>query len=363
MASVRLDRRYAVIMAGGVGTRFWPLSREARPKQLLALTADHSMLAETALRLRGTVPAENILVATATRYRREVARALPELPAANILCEPVGRNTAPCIGWSALEVVSRRSDAVMAVLPADHVISPVATFKADLRVAFSSADSLDRLLTFGIRPTGPATGYGYIKAGKRLPGPGAVRGVARFCEKPSLAHAKRFVAAGNYYWNAGMFVWKAQTILEELEHWLPKLHRGLMKMQAARRSGRIPQAIVNKVYPRLPGISIDYGVMERSRRAAVATAHFKWNDIGSWDAVGALWPKDSHGNASRGNLLSVDATNNIIAVDGRDVALVGVDNLAIIDSGDALLICRRDRSQDVRRVVNALRARGRKDLL
>ncbi len=363
MASVRLDRRYAVIMAGGVGTRFWPLSREARPKQLLALAGPRSMLAETALRLRGTVPLDNILVATAKRYQRQVARELPGLPARNILCEPVGRNTAPCIGWSALEVAARTPDAVMAVLPADHVITPASVFKRELGRAFAEADSLERLLAFGVRPTGPATGYGYIKAGPRLGRGGRVRSVARFCEKPGLAKAKRFVADGNYYWNAGMFVWSAATILEEIERWLPELHRGLARMEAARRRGRIPQAAIDRIYPKLPGISIDYGVMERSRRAAVVAAGFDWNDIGSWDAVADLWPKDADGNASTGRLLSVDAHDNIVASEGRDVALVGVDGLAVIDSGDALLVCRRDKSQEVRRVVDALRARRRKDLL
>ena len=192
---------------------------------------------------------------------------------------------------------------------------------------------------------------------------GAARNVDRFCEKPSLARAKRFVAAGNYYWNAGMFVWRATTVLEELARWLPKVHRGLERMEAARRRGRIPQSAIDKAYPSLPDISIDYGVMERSRRAAVIEARFQWNDIGSWDAVGELWPKDAHGNASRKPLLSIDASNNIVAVDGREVALVGVADLAIIDSGDALLVCRRDRSQEVRRVVEALRSGRRKDLL
>ncbi len=363
MSSVRLQRRYAVIMAGGVGTRFWPMSREARPKQLLSLTGPQSMLAETVRRLRGAVPAENIMVVTGKRYRRDVAKALPELPARNILCEPVGRNTAPCIGWSALEVAARRPDAVMAGLPAHHVNAPAPVFRKYLARAVAEADSLDRLLTFGIRPDGPATGYGYIKAGNRLVRGGAARNVDRFCEKPSLARAKRFVAAGNYYWNAGMFVWKATTVIEELARWLPKVHRGLERMEAARRRGRIPQSVIDKAYPGLPDISIDYGVMERSRRAAVIEARFQWNDIGSWDAVGELWPKDAHGNASRKPLLSVDASNNIVAVDGREVALVGVADLAIIDSGDALLVCRRDRSQEVRRVVEALRSGRRKDLL
>ncbi len=363
---VAKERRFAVIMAGGVGSRFWPWSRELRPKQLLALAGRRSMVAETVARLRGVVRPENILVVTNRRLVGAMARDLPELPRGSILGEPAGRNTAPCIGWATLEVLHRRPDAVMAVLPADHVIAPRAKFHSDLLAGFAVADRAGQLVTFGIRPTEPATGYGYIRAGRVLAGHGEARRVGGFVEKPTLALAKRYVDSGRYYWNSGMFVWRADVLWTELGEHLPGLARALKGMERARKSGvraQIPRKDLDRVYPRLESISIDYGVLERSRSVAMLPATFSWSDIGSWDATAALWPADEAGNASRDPLLAIDSAGNVVATRGKRVALLGVNDLVVVDAGDVLLVCPRARCQDVRRIVSRLGERGWRELL
>jgi len=355
---VEPSRRYAVVMAGGVGTRFWPWSRESSPKQLLALTSSRSMLAETIERLAGLVPPANILVVTGRRYRRQVLAASPSLTAANVLGEPIGRNTAPCIGWATLEVLRRCPDAVTAVLSADHVLGGARAFGRDLERAFTLADRQQRLVTFGIPPSGPATGYGYLRAGHLVQGAAPAREVDAFVEKPNLATARRYVSSGKYFWNSGMFVWRADVIWRELSAHLPDLAAALEAMNRGRRRGGIAAATLDRAWPRLPSISIDYGVLERSRHVAMLPASFSWTDIGSWDAVSGLWPTDAAGNASRDPLLAMDAASNVVATRGKPVVLLGVEGLVVVDAGDALLICSRDRCQDVKGVVGRLEAAG-----
>lgn len=360
-SAVPRRRRYAVIMAGGAGTRFWPWSRGAEPKQLLPLATDASMLADTVERVSGQIPASNVFVVTSQRLRRAVGRELPELPADQILCEPVGRNTAPCVAWAADEIGRRCPDAVTAVLPADHVVAPKRAFLADLAIAMAVADREECLVTFGIRPTRAETGYGYVRAGKPLSGSsglGRVRRVASFHEKPTAARARAFLRRGGFYWNSGMFVWRCDVISREIAEHLPSLARGMGSLESARRRGRLPPRALRAIYPRLPSISIDHGVMERSSRVAVVPASFAWNDIGSWDAVASVWPHDADGNATRDPLVAVDARKNVVATRGKPVALLGVSGLAVVDAGDAILVCRRDRAQDVREIVAALPAAG-----
>ncbi len=347
-------RRFAVIMAGGVGSRFWPWSRRKSPKQMLALTASRPMIVETALRVRGMLPDENIIVVTSRDLGPAVSKALPWLPARSLLCEPLGRNTAPCIGWAANEILSREPGGVMAVLAADHLIEPKEQFRRALREAFSLAEASEFLITFGIRPRGPETGYGYIEAGKKLYPESPLRLVKKFHEKPSLVKAKRYVKSSKYYWNSGMFVWKAAVIADELRRYLPEMARGLAGLEQSRRRGRIAAAALDGVYPGLESVSIDYGVLERSDRVAVIPATFEWSDIGSWDAVAALWEGDKLDNLSRDPLLVLDAGRNVVASRGKPVALLGVEDLVVVDSGDALLVCKRDRCQDVKKIVELL---------
>ncbi|MFQ5477493.1 MAG: mannose-1-phosphate guanylyltransferase [Candidatus Binatia bacterium] len=358
---VPFKKRFVVIMAGGVGSRFWPLSREDRPKQLLRLVGSKSMLQQAAQRVRRLVPIENLLVVTSVRLRKAVIADLPWLPKTCVFAEPEGRNTAPCVGWAALEVRCRESDGVMVVLAADHLVSPQARFLADLRRALSVAWHEKRLVTFGIVPTEPSTGYGYIRAGKVF-GQGAREAVA-FHEKPAAKVAKRYVADPDFFWNSGMFAWRADTILREIQASLPALYDGLMALEKSRTRGRIPAAVLARGYPALPSISVDHGVMESSRRVAVLTASFEWSDVGSWDALHDLLPDDGNGNHSRDPMTALDSTGNLVFSGGKPVALVGVEGLVVVDSGDALLVCRRDRSQEVREVVSRLKSTGNKKLL
>jgi mannose-1-phosphate guanylyltransferase len=345
-------------MAGGAGTRFWPWSRADLPKQLLPLAGSESMLAETVARLRGIIPRENILVVTGKRLRRGVERALPELPRESIFCEPEGRNTTACVGWGALEVAKRDPEGVMIVLPADHVVSPLGAFRTAVLDAITLADRLHYLVTFGIKPTAPETGYGYIRAGRALAeGEGALR-VEAFHEKPSAARARRFLRHGRYYWNSGMFAWRADVILQEIKNHVPQIAAGLEEIAAARKGRRTSQRVVDRVYPVLHSISVDHAVLEKSDRVAMFVAPFQWSDIGSWDAVAAVWPRDRDGNSSRDPIVAVASKNNVVASRGKPVALLGVQDLAVVDSGDAILVCKRERAQDVRAIVAALAAAG-----
>lgn len=358
LEKIAYRRRYAVLMAGGSGTRFWPWSRGALPKQLIALAGERTMLSETAARVRKLVPPGNVIVVTAKHLRRGVAAALPWVPPSGILCEPVGRNTAPCVAWAALEIRHRDPDGVMVVLPADHVVEPLDRFIAGLNLSLSLADQQRALVTFGIVPDEPATGYGYIRVGDALSGKcgrTGARRVAAFHEKPDRRRAERFVASDSYYWNSGMFAWRADAILAAVKQHLPRLFSALGRMDRQRRRGKIPQVVVDRAYPRLTAISIDHGVMEKASNAVMLPAQFSWNDIGSWDAVASLWPRDDSGNSSRDPLIVVDASDNIVATRGKPVALLGVSGLAVVDAGDALLVCSRERAQDVREVVARLK--------
>ena len=348
-------------MAGGSGTRFWPWSRGSHPKQLLPLCTTASMLADTVHRVSRLVPPKNVVVVTGEALRRTVLRDLPQLGRDQVLCEPVGRNTAPCIAWAAVEIARRAPDGVMVVLPADHVVTPIERFLDDLRVALAAADEERCLVTLGIRPTRPETGYGYLRGGGRLSArwPGkSLRRVAAFHEKPTESRAKRFLRAGGYFWNSGMFAWRCDTILEEITLHLPELAAAIRSLETRRVRGRIPRSALSTAYPRFPSISIDHGVMEKSARVAMVPARFTWNDIGSWDAVGTIWPKDAADNASRDPLVAIDARGNVVATRGKPVALLGVSGLAVVDGGDAILVCPRERAQDVRMVVAALKGAG-----
>ncbi len=321
---------------------------------MLALAAARSMLVETVERLGTLVDAANVLVVTNRRIGREVRRQLPSIPARNVLCEPAGRNTAPCIGWAAFEIHRRDPDGVMVVLPADHVVKPQGAFAADVRKALDVADRHRALVTFGIEPTFPATGYGYVRATRPFAKDPRALVVSRFCEKPSLARARRFLSNGGYYWNSGMFAWRADAILSAIERHLPRLATGLRRIDGARRRGRIPAAVLERRFPRLPSVSIDYGVMEKARNTLLVPASFEWSDIGSWSAVAELWPADGSGNRTRDPLIAIDAGANVVATRGKPVALLGVRGLIVVDAGDALLVCSRRDCERVREVVQEI---------
>lgn len=355
---------FAVIMAGGKGTRFWPRSRERTPKHLLDILGERTILRETVDRIRPLVPAERTLVVTGRSHAAEVIRQLPEIPPANILIEPVGRNTAPCIGLAAVHIASRVGDGVMLVLPSDHRIGDDAAFRRVLLAAAGEAGRGNSLVTIGIRPTGPETGYGYIEQGElaATSGTDGIYRVRSIREKPPREVAERYLAQGGFSWNSGMFVWKASAILGAIERFIPDLHQGLTRIREAVATER-EEAVVTETYAGLQAISIDYGVMEKAGEVLVIPGEFGWSDLGSWDALWEVSPKDADGNAVRGEFIAVDAAGSLVHSPGKLVALVGVRDLLVVETQDALLVCRRGRSQDVRQVVEELERRGRKDVL
>lgn len=341
---------YAVIMAGGSGTRFWPLSRRARPKQLLHLGgAPESLLQATVRRLeRLEIPPARVLVVTSALIAPAVREDLPTVPRENVLAEPAARNTAPCVGWAAHVAVARDPDAVLAVLASDHHIADEAAYAAVAQRAIDVAAD-GTLVTVGLKPTRPETGYGYLQLGEALGA--SARRVLRFVEKPELARATDMVAAGDYLWNSGQFFFRADVILRELGTHVPELSRGLAELASD------PSSLA-RIYGTLPRVSIDVAVMEKAARIAVVPGDFGWSDVGSFATAWELATKDAGGNAAPPDAVLVDTENCLVrAPAGKVVALIGVSDLVIIDTGDALLVMPRDRAQDVKKVVDALTAR------
>ncbi|MGE3496834.1 MAG: mannose-1-phosphate guanylyltransferase [Candidatus Binatia bacterium] len=339
-------------MAGGAGTRFWPLGRARLPKQFLTLYGRRPMLVETAARLRGVVSPDAVLVVAPPALAPLVRAQLPRLPRRNLIIEPSARGTAACLALAAAHVARRAPTATMGVLTADHAIRDVAAFRAALRRGFAVAED-EWLVTFGIRPTRPETGYGYIRLGSPLD-----RGVprlfraARFVEKPDRQTARRFLAGGRYRWNSGMFAWRADVFNAALARHAPRVARAA---EMVARSGGVE---AKRAYARLPTVPVDVAVLERAERIAVVEARFDWDDVGSWSAMPGLWGTDDAGNAARGRVLLLDCRDTIVHADRRLVAVLGGAGLVVVDTQDALLICPRDRAQEVRRVVDALAAHG-----
>jgi mannose-1-phosphate guanylyltransferase len=342
---------YVVVMAGGSGTRFWPASRMSRPKQLLPLGGGpESLLAATVARVSELVPPDRTLIVTARVLADATRKELPNIPSENLLFEPAPRNTAPCIGWATRTILARDPDALVAVLPSDQHVADPAGLRATMKHALEVA-KVRELATIGIKPTRPDTGFGYIELGDKINE--TAFDVSRFVEKPDLARAKEYVASGKYLWNSGMFFFRARAMDEAIRAHLPDLARGLDGMHD-----------VEKVFPTLPSISIDYGVVERipAGRVGVVPGDFGWSDVGSWESAWELGKKDDHGNVLPDGAVAVDAKNNL-AQSKKMVALVGVNDLVVVETDDAILVLPRSRAQDVRAVVEALKARNRSDLL
>ena len=360
-----LDRhRYAVIMAGRVGSRLWPLSRKGSPKQTLSLLGERTLFQLAVDRLLSILPLDRILVVTTQAQVATLARQYPDLPAQNFIVEPMGRGTAPCIGLAALHIQHRDPDGLMAVVTADHYIRNVPAFCALLEAAYAVADK-GYLVTLGITPTFPSTGYGYIRVGEKL---GEVHGTVyfranAFIEKPDLARAKAFLAAGDRVWNSGMFVWRIDRILEEISLWMPELHRALIRLQPT--LGRPEHdAVLRESWASLEKQTIDYGIMEHAKRVAVIPASIGWSDVGSWSTIMDLHECDEAGNVLEGDVIPVDTVRSmVLAHSERLVAIVGLEDVIVVDTPDALLITRRDLSERVREVVERLRLKKGEDLL
>lgn len=347
---------HAVIMAGGSGTRFWPKSTKKTPKQFLNLFGEQTMLQMTAERIKKLIPAERILVVTNDRYEDLVKEQLPELPEANIVGEPIAKNTAPCVAYAAGLLQQRDPDATMVVLPADHYIEHEDHFISILETAAAKAED-DCLVTIGIKPDRAETGYGYIEfekeSGDTLEG-NNVRKVNKFTEKPNEETANTFVKAGNYLWNSGMFIWKASTVIDQFEKHQPQIYAQIEAMQDTDSAS---VDALRTFYENCPSISIDYGIMEHATSVFVVPGEFGWNDVGSWTALYDLRSKDENGNVVQTRHLKTEqAINNLVQTQSdKMVALVGVENLAVVETDKAILICDLNKAQGVKQIVNALK--------
>ena len=350
---------YALILAGGSGERFWPLSRRTRPKQLLQLVSEKTLLEETVSRLDGLVPQERILILTNVEQEPAVRALLPDFPGANIVAEPAKRDTAAAVALGAGWVAARDHLATMVVLPADHVIKETAAFQRTLATAAAAAQETGALVTIGIKPTWACPGFGYIEQGEPLrlqsvaKDAPEIRRVVRFREKPNAELAESFVRKGNFRWNAGMFVWAVPTVLSEFNRHASELAHFISQVSIP---GRFEQALGEK-FATLPKISFDYAIMEKADRVLVVEAAFDWDDVGTWQAVASYFTNDDEGNAANCDITAVDSSNNIVFdQDGTKIALLGVHNLIVVRTGDALLVCHRHQAEKIKNLIGKLPA-------
>ncbi len=355
MAEHPKDALVAVVMAGGRGTRFWPRSRNARPKQFLAIVGTETLLHQTVRRLDGHISPDQIFVVTTEDLAEETRRMLPELPPENVIVEPEGRNTAPCLALALVEIERKFPNAVMAVLSADHWIGDRELFLEDLDTAVKHAAWERELVTFGIRPTYPEIGYGYIES----EGHGPVLKVKAFREKPPVEVAVQYLESGRHFWNAGMFVWTLEDFRAGLQQHAPEV---LAPLDAWMKAGADPAALM-AAYRQLPKLAIDVALMERAQSVAVVPTRFRWSDVGSWPAAIEFQEPDAEGNVTQGETLLIDTHNCAFFGGKRLIAASGVEDLIVVDADDALLLCRRDRAQSVKQIVERLKAEGREDLL
>jgi mannose-1-phosphate guanylyltransferase len=345
----------ALILAGGSGTRFWPLSRRHRPKQLLPLDSEVSLLRETLLRLQPLIAVEDVWVSTTEALAEAIRHELPELPAAHILAEPEGRNTAPAIGWAVRSMPEAARRDLIAVLPADHRVAHPEAFRAALRTAADAIAARDRVMTLGVRPRRPDTGFGYLEIESGAD-PSGVHRVRRFVEKPDAATAEEYLASGRYLWNAGIFVFRGTSFLEVVTRLVPDLARGLEAIAAE------PHRTA-ELYAALPSTSIDYAVMEKLDDLATVPLECGWSDLGSWEALSEVLTPDEAGNAGSGESVAVDARDNLLFAEHGTIAVLGVEGLVVVRTGDAVLVMPKSRSQEVRKLITELGARGRNELL
>jgi mannose-1-phosphate guanylyltransferase len=359
-----MEHYYALIMAGGIGTRLWPLSRQSRPKQVLPLVDDRSMFKVAVDRLQPLFDPSQVFVVAGHEHVDLLKNEGSGIPDRNFIVEPAGRGTAPAIGLSAIHLRRIDPQAVMAVLTADHFIGDEEGFREVLQAAHKVALK-DHLVTLGITPSSPSTGYGYIERGQLLMdvnGLGAHQ-VRAFHEKPDLVKAKQFVTSGRYSWNSGMFVWKVDRFLQELSQTMPKFYEQLLKIEAAIDTPQY-ESILAEIWPHVETQTVDYGVMEKAKDVAVIPAEFGWNDIGSWTTLLEILPSDDHGNvAAHAEHLAIDTSNTLVYGRDRLVATIGLHDFIVVDAGDALLICPKDRAQDVKKIVDQLKSQGRTEYL
>ena len=355
---------FGVIMAGGGGTRFWPLSRQKTPKQLLNLSGKDLMVNEAVDRMATVIGKNNIFIVTADVQATSMITATEgKVFPQNVLAEPAARNTAACIGYAAIEIMKRYGDGVMIITPADHYIEDVPALTDIFRLALTTAEDEDKLVTIGLKPTFPSTGFGYIKYDAS--GEGQIKQVVAFKEKPDEETAKEYVESGEYAWNSGMFIWKASLILQKLQELTPDIYEDLMKIGDAINTPN-EQEVLREVYPNIRKISIDYAVMEPCAAKGdviVIPGDCGWNDVGSWDMMDVLHDPDEDGNICVGDVVAIDAKDTVIYSSTRTVTAVDVENLVIVETPDAIMVCPKDKAQNVKKIVDSLNEAGRNELL
>lgn len=348
---------HVIVMAGGKGERFWPLSRSQWPKQFLTIAGERSMLQMTVDRLRQLVPLQNILIVTHMNYENIVKEQLPELSPENILLEPVGRDTAACIGLAAYKIAAQSPGSELLIVPADHYVEDVEAFLSCIEQGRAVLRETKGIVTLGIKPTYPETGYGYMDVNNTDEGERVLAGrkVKRFLEKPNRETAERFVRQPNYYWNSGMFLWHTDTIESMIQQHLHDLHRGLEMIRPALGTSD-EREVMERVYPRLPAISIDYGVMEKADNIYMVPCDCGWNDVGSWGALDKIADRDMHDNVIQGNVVNIDTHDCIIHSAGdKLIATLGIQDIIIVDTEDITLVCSKDKSQHIKELLKELK--------
>lgn len=354
-----MSGRYAVIMAGGKGERFWPLSTSKHPKQLLALVGDKPLIAQAVDRLDGLIPPENVFVVTNADLVEATQKAAPMLPPENIVGEPIGRDTAAAVACGGALVAAKDPEGVFAVLTADQVMGDLDVFKATLRGGMDLAEQHEILVTIGIQPTFPSTGFGYIESGEDFAKAEGVqfKKAVRFVEKPDAETAQTYLDTGNFFWNSGMFIWSVPTLGKAFAAHCPEMKELMDELTAYAKHGEIFQGL-EKIYPTLGKISVDYALMEKAGNIVMACGTFYWDDVGSWPALESHFPKDAGGNTLIGTCEQIDSCGNIVYSKDRLTAVIGAENLVVVQAEGVTLVCPKERAQDIKKMVTMLKEKG-----
>ncbi len=359
-----MEKIYTLIMAGGSGTRFWPRSRVTKPKQYLKMFGDESLLQSTLERFKTFTEPENIYIVSSQTQAGALESQASELPKKNLIYEPVGKNTLPCIGLAAMFAEKDNPDGIMVVSPSDHLINEHGLFRDAIQAAAKIADEKDGIVTIGITPDYPATGYGYVKTAEDITGNEKIKQfkVERFVEKPDLENAKTYLEQGGYFWNSGLFIFKVSVFLNAVKEFAPDLFKDLRRIQQDIGKPAFPQTL-DTIYRAVESISVDYGIMEHAKNIYLVEGIFDWNDLGSWESVYQEEEKDENGNAARGETIFLDAKNSYVYSENEIVALVGLDDVVVVRDGNATLVCKRDKVQDVKKIVEQLKSENKNKYL
>ena len=359
-----MEKIYTLIMAGGSGTRFWPRSRVAKPKQYLNMFGEESLLQSTLERFKTFTDPDNIYIVSSQNQAEALESQANELPKENLIYEPVGKNTLPCIGLAAMFAEKDNPDGIMVVSPADHLINEHGLFRDTIQAAAKIADEKDGIVTIGITPNYPATGYGYVKTAENITGDEKIKQfkVERFVEKPDIENAKTYLDQGGYFWNSGLFIFKVSVFLDAVKEFAPDLFDHLRRIQSDIGNPSFPQTL-DTIYRAVESISVDYGIMEHAKNIYLVEGNFDWNDLGSWESVYLEEEKDGNGNAANGEAIFLDSSNSYIYSEDEIVALVGLDDVVVVRDGNATLVCKRDKVQDVKKIVEQLKSENKSKFL